>query len=398
MTDENKRLQELFRLYLENKIDAGEYDAFWNLLESDKNRDVVVAELQSLWEKSGHGHSGPPKPVWEEKMNQLISDARDRPVMVKRRKLQRRRWRTIAAVVLPLLLGTGLYFLLSRHPGKTVVTRSSATAGRQDIRPGGNKAVLTLANGTHIALDSMDNGTVARQGGTSILKLSNGQLACNSKDNVTGKVAYNTLTTPRGGKYRIILPDGSKVWLNAASSIRFPATFFGGKRSVDITGEVYFEIAEDASKPFEVTAEGTKVQVLGTHFNVMAYNDERSIQTTLLEGAVKICKGDAEVLLKPGQQARVNKKGEINLIPAVDIDRITAWKNDLFWFDHEDIRSVMRQLSRWYDVDVEIEGNIAHHFSGTLPRNVNVSKVFQVLEETGGIHFKIERHKIIVSP
>lgn len=398
MPDENERLQELFRLYLANKISAPEYDELWSLLDPDKQGKAIAEELQVLWEQSGNEHPFLPEATWQEKMNALIAEAQEHRPAVKLKKQRSSRWAAAAAVV--LLLSTGLYFYLqhSKRPEKVIVNHTENTVTQQDIRPGGNKAVLTLGNGTTIILDSAANGMVARQGGTRILKLNNGQLAYNNKGGGGQEVVYNTLTTPRGGKYQLTLPDGSEVWLNAASSIKFPTAFVGSMRQVQVSGEAYFEIAPHPSQPFEVTVGNMKVQVLGTHFDVMAYPDEASIRTTLLQGSVKVLQGNAEVLLKPGQQAQVNGKGEINLVPGVDMDKAIAWKNGLFWFDHEDIRSVMRQISRWYNVDVDIEGNIDQHFSGTLPRDVNVSKVFEVLEGTGGIHFKIEQQKIIVSP
>lgn len=398
MPDENERLQELFRLYLANKISAPEYDELWSLLDPDKQGKAIAEELQVLWEQSGNEHPFLPEATWQEKMNALIAEAQEHRPAVKLKKQRSSRWAAAAAVV--LLLSTGLYFYRqhSKRPEKVIVHHTENTATQQDIRPGGNKAVLTLGNGTTIILDSAANGMVARQGGTRILKLNNGQLAYNNKGGTGQEVVYNTLTTPRGGQYQVTLPDGSEVWLNAASSIKFPTAFVGNRRQVQVSGEAYFEIAPHASQSFEVMVGNMKVQVLGTHFDVMAYPDEASIKTTLLQGSVKVLQGNAEVLLKPGQQAQVNGKGEINLVPGVDMDKAVAWKNGLFWFDHEDIRSVMRQISRWYNVDVDIEGNIDQHFSGTLPRDVNVSKVFEVLEGTGGIHFKIEQQKIIVSP
>ena len=264
--------------------------------------------------------------------------------------------------------------------------------------PGGNRAVLTLGNGHHIVLDSANAGMLARQGNTRVVMSGGGQISYEAGASATKKPVFNTLTTPRGGKYELVLPDGSKVWLNAASSITFPACFGADKREVRVLGEAYFEIAPSRSAPFEVSAGTMKVLVLGTHFNVMAYQDEARMETTLLEGSVKVEKGDTALVLRPGQQARITSDGRMNLLRDVNEDKIIAWKNNLFCFDHDDIQSVMHQLARWYDLDVEIKGNIKSHFSGTLPQNVNASDIFRVLEQTGGIHFSLENQKVIVSP
>lgn len=264
--------------------------------------------------------------------------------------------------------------------------------------PGGNRAVLTLGNGRHIVLDSTHAGVLARQGNTRIVMSTRGAISYETGAPDAKRPAFNTLSTPRGGKYEIVLPDGSKVWLNAASSITFPTRFADDKREVRISGEAYFEIAPSGSAPFEVSAGSMKILVLGTYFNVMAYQDETHMETTLLEGSVKVEKGNTALVLKPGQQARITSDGHMNLLSDVNEDKIVAWKNNLFCFDHDDIQSVMHQLARWYDLDVEIKGDITSHFSGTLPQSVNASEIFRVLEQTGGIHFSLKDQKIIVSP
>jgi len=222
-------------------------------------------------------------------------------------------------------------------------------------------------------------------------------------------VLYNTITTPRGGQYQVMLSDGSKVWLNAASSLHFPTSFTGQQRIVELTGEAYFEVAhvsavgEKNKLPFIVkiiTASGARreVEVLGTHFNINAYNDESVVKTTLLEGSVKMTQESGSTLLIPGQQAQLNSNGDVNILKDADMDEAIAWKNGMFQFKKVDIKTIMRQIARWYDVDIEYQKNVDEKFYAEISRNTNVSNVFRILEETGGVHFVIEGKKVVVLP
>ncbi|MEO6524960.1 MAG: FecR domain-containing protein [Mucilaginibacter sp.] len=310
-----------------------------------------------------------------------------------------RLWPRIAAAASILLfLGLGFYFYQqNKH-------QPSALMAKNDIKPGSNKAVLTLANGQRIILTGAKNGHLAAQGNTAINKTADGQIAYDAKagkDNAAPKLAYNTITTPRGGQYQVVLPDGSHVWLNAASSITFPTAFKGKDREVAITGEAYFEVAHNKAKPFRVSSNGQTVEVLGTHFNINAYNDEPVMKTTLLEGSVRITKGSREALLKPGEQATIADAGNIS-VKAVDTEDVVAWKDGLFQFKNTDLPIVMRQLSRWYDVQVEYEGKMPQTvFNGKLHRNVNASQVLDILKYFN-VNFRIEgsgnQKKIIVTP
>lgn len=267
-----------------------------------------------------------------------------------------------------------------------------------DLAPGGNKAVLTLSNGVTIILDTAQNGELARQGNTQVIKMDNGQLAYNSGNSSATQLLYNTLTTPTGGQYKLVLPDGTEVWLNAASSISYPTAFAGTERNVTLAGEAYFEVAKNATMPFKVQVNEMKVEVLGTHFNINAYNDEPDIKTTLLEGSVKLSNDNTNRLLQPGQQGRLNKSGAIAILENANTEEAVAWKNGVFQFDDADIKTVMRQIARWYDVEVEFKGNInAGKFVGAIPRNSNISEVFKILE-LSNVHFKLEGKKIIVLP
>lgn len=306
-----------------------------------------------------------------------------------------KRWWAAAAIIL-LIATAGYYYLASRpkHAGSA----EGQGITNMDIAPGGDKAVLTLANGKKVVLDTAANGDLEKQGNVRIIKL-NGQLAYNKEAQPANEVLYNTISTPRGGQYQLVLTDGTKVWLNAASSLRFPTTFAGATREVTLSGEGYFEVAPNHLQPFRVTLiDGTKVEVLGTHFNVMAYADEHAIKTTLLEGAVKVIKQVNTQLLTPGQQAQVNTDGKIVLVKNADTEEAVAWKNGLFQFTGADMATVMRQVGRWYDLNVHLQGNISGvHLSGKVSRNLKLSQVVAILEESG-IEIKIDGKEITASP
>ncbi|HJU45510.1 MAG TPA: FecR domain-containing protein [Chitinophagaceae bacterium] len=275
----------------------------------------------------------------------------------------RRAWFRYAAAII-LLAGATIAIVVSSDRRSAKSGTDLSKRFKNDVAPGGNKATLTLADGRTIVLDSTQNGTIATQGGSSIIKLSNGQIRYDLKGLSQGSVSWNTLSTPRGGTYQITLPDGSKVWLNAESSITYPVAFTGNERRVELVdGEAYFEVAKDSKRPFIVSVDDNmEVEVLGTHFNVNAYEDEEVIKTTLVEGKVKVNKSNKSnesLLLIPGQQAKVNIENEtITVINDVDTEEAIAWKEGLFYFEDDDIKTVMRQLARWYDVEVEYEGKV----------------------------------------
>ena len=324
------------------------------------------------------------------------------------------KWQAAAAILILVSVGAWFWLNPSSHINPPV---SKANNTHANILPGGDKAILTLADGSTIILDSAHNTTLAQQGNTQIIKRSNGQLAYdNTKDqNITGATLYNTVSTPRGGQYEVVLPDGSHVWLNAASSLRFPTAFTGNDRRVELTGEAYFEVAKNPNKPFLVhfstTVEGREgtVEVLGTHFNINAYNDEADVKTTLLEGSVKVEAGgqtsdfspQISTILKPGQQASISHQSrKSNQIPVqtVDTEEAIAWKNGKFQFSQADIKTVMRQIARWYDVEVLYEGPVSKEkFEGEIPRNSSLAEVFKILE-LSAVHFKTEGRKVIVMP
>jgi transmembrane sensor len=304
----------------------------------------------------------------------------------------------VAAAAVLIFISAGAYFLLrDQEPKQQVAVQ------QYNIPAGGNKAVLTLANGKQIVLTDAKNGELASENTVAINKTGRGVVRYDGTS-VNNEISYNTMSTPRGGQYTLILSDGTKVFMNAASSIKYPTSFSGNERKVELKGEAYFEVAHNKKMPFRVETPSHQVEVLGTHFNVNAYDDEPAAKTTLLEGSVKINKAvDGKIIneadykiLKPGEQATV--KTDIQVANA-DVDEAIAWKNGVFIFNDEKIESIMRKISRWYNVDVDYKGKITSEgFGGTVSRSKDISAILHVLEETGGVHFKVEGRRITVMP
>jgi len=352
---------------------------------------------------------------WEEGEKQTLEASMETRLLqqiqspLRVRSLRPFRWAAAAAII--LLLGGGSYLWLhnnTSHPPLATAPRGNHPA---DIAPGRTGAVLTLAGGQKVILDNSAKSQIGSQGNTVVLN-TNGQLTYTAPAGKppTGKptvekpaeVLYNTLTTPRGGQYQLVLPDGSKVWLNAASSLKYPTAFTGKERSVELTGEAYFEVAKSSSQPFLVKVGGMQVDVLGTSFNINSYSDEASIRTTLLEGSVRIHRGSGKVLLQPGQQAQVetapNASAEIRVIHDADLDKVMAWKNGFFNFQDASLEEVMRQLQRWYDIEIVYEKDTPRlEFIGKMGRDLTLSKVLNGLEMSK-VHFRLDGRRLIVLP
>jgi transmembrane sensor len=265
-----------------------------------------------------------------------------------------------------------------------------------EIKPGGNKATLVLSDGEQVDLLKAKNGALAQQGSVSINKTAEGQLSYSTPVSGDAKsIGYNKIEVPKGGQYQVKLPDGTRVWLNSASTISYPTNFNSKTRNVTLSGEAYFEVAKNKDQPFIINAGKVAVEVLGTHFNIMAYANEPSVNTTLLEGSVKVSTAELSEMIVPGQEAQVNK--DIQLVKA-NIDEVVAWKNADFLFANSDIQSIMRKVERWYNVKVAYTGEMpVKHFNGEIPRNTDIKKLLGVLEQMGGVHFKIEQNVISVS-
>jgi len=269
----------------------------------------------------------------------------------------------------------------------------------QPIKPGSNKATLTLSNGKTLVLNAASNGLLATQGSTKVIKGANGQIIydAESATNVSAAADNNTITIPRGGQYQVILPDGSKVLLNAASSLTYPTAFSGNTRTVVLTGEAYFEISKNKLKPFIVQANGTAVKVLGTHFEISAYQDDDAVTTTLLEGSVNMEKGATSTKLKPGEQGiAIHSRNTINVQQA-NMEQVMAWTRGQFVFNDVSIKEVMKIASRWYDVDVEYHGNVQYKkFGGTTSKYKNITELLDNMSAAGGIHYKIDGRRVIL--
>jgi transmembrane sensor len=302
-----------------------------------------------------------------------------------------------AAAVLLVGLFVVLLYPQPKDSQQQLSTQSQA-AGKSAIKPGTTKATLTLSDGTVINLDDVANGVISQQGNITVAKSADGKLIYKVNSAPGQTSIYNTISTPRGGEYQVVLPDGTHVWLNAASTLRFPSVFSAAERKVELTGEAYFEVAKLKHKPFKVNARNMAIEVLGTHFNVNAYDDEAQIKTTLLEGSVRLSAGNNQKLLKPGQQARLGKQSDFS-IAEVNVEEAIAWKKGYFIFDNENIESIMRKVSRWYDVEVTYKGKVDQgHYGGTVSRFDSVEGVLKSLELTGSVHFRMEGRRIIVMP
>lgn len=316
------------------------------------------------------------------------------------RRLYPSRKIAVAAAVI-CLIGSVAFFVDKAYLGNGAGQQEIVVQNKpRQILPGSNKAVLTLNNGKQIVLDSSSSGLIANDGDATVQKQA-GQLkyTATQTDPAAEKTAYNTLSTPRGGQYKIWLPDGTKVWLNAASQITYPTVFTGNEREVSIRGEVYFEVAHNATKPFIVrTDNNMQVRVLGTHFDVNAYADEDIIKTTLLEGSVRVTSASDVQMLKPGEQMQLSGNGRLKVVKDVDVESIMGWKEGVFNFNDADITSVMRQLSRWYDIDVVYKGAMPKDlFTAIISRNNNISQVLSMLESTLRVYFNIQNRTIYVS-
>jgi ferric-dicitrate binding protein FerR (iron transport regulator) len=330
---------------------------------------------------------------WELIYRDILKE--ETPVVPMHRK--RPYWKIAVSVAALLILVSGTYFWLQKKPAKEK-NLALVPVNRQftDKDPGGDKAVLTLADGKKLVLDTAKNGTLALQGNTMVIN-QDGVLSYNTepKLGIKPESFLNTISTPRGGQYGLVLPDGTRVWLNASSSLQFPTDFTTRQRNVVMTGEAYFEVAHNPARPFIVKVNGMEVEVLGTHFNINAYSNEDLMRTTLLQGKVKIRNAGGVSFLLPGQQAQASTSA-IKIIPADGADAI-AWKNGYFSFQHSNLASVMRQLERWYDVDVSYEGKIPEKsITGQVSRSVKLSQVVRMIELTGNVQFLSEGKKIIV--
>jgi len=332
--------------------------------------------------------------IWQK----LSENRREAIVIIPKRTNYRWLWAAASLAVMAVLAGL-LFMPAKKNNDTNIIAKKDETT----ILPGSNKAYLTLANGSKIVLDDAKNGQLAANAGVKVSKAANGVVVYkfDRKPAGQGQAAIpeiNTITTPRGGQYQVILEDGTKVQLNAASSIKFPEFFNGANREIELDGEAYFEVAKDKAHPFIVKANGTQVQVFGTHFNINAYSDNPDITTTLLEGSVKMSKGTAAVMLLPGQQGIVNQNGSSIKVSQADVEANMAWINGFFIFHDQSIINIMRQVSRWYDVDIQYQDAEVqeNEFGGTISKYKDIKELLDNIKLTGSIHYKIEGRRVII--
>lgn len=387
----------LFNRYLNNQASAEEISLLLKHFDAGENENLLRTKIRQQLEAPVDMDAS-----WQKRLNNAYNNILGRISHTsepRRIQILRTHWVRYAAAII-LIAGAATFLWLKNQNSSQNQTSINHNL-YADILPGTHKAILTLADGSTIELDSATNGELAQQGNVAIVKLNNGEIAYHLKGVGEGGLInpddqmMNTMSTPNGGQYQLTLPDGSKVWLNAASSITYPAVFVGKQRNVKIKGEAYFEVAKDKEAPFIVDIDGkSTVEVLGTSFNINSYENEAYIKATLVEGSVKITKENQSAFLKPGQQARIDNA--ITVKSDVDITQALAWKNGLFNFNGSDLRSVMRQLERWYDIKVQYEGSISNDvFKGEMYRNVNLSTVLRALQKMG-VNYKLDGKTVVV--
>lgn len=387
-----QRIKYLLKRCQDDSLTPEEREELAMFLQEEENRELFNREAGHLIEDSTPAGAAD-NVVWEPLLENILN-ADKLPVKEKTPVIRLKWWWYAAAIVFIIAVSGLLFRKWNGTPHRGQPGMMAATG----IGPGGNKAILTLANGRSITLADAQNGVVGLQSGTQVVKLDSGYLAYQPGKAVgDGEAEYNTLTIPRGGQFRVMLPDSTVVWLNAASTLKYPVVFTAKQRTVELSGEAYFEVKAAPDAPFRVKTKGMEVAVLGTHFNVNAYGDNNFFYVTLLEGAVKVQGKDEPVVLSPGQQANVDGAGSIQIKQA-DTAQVMAWKNGFFEFKGADVNAVFSQLTRWYNITVRYEGDLSsRRFVGKIPRTYNLDEVLTVLQESD-IHFRIEGDKVIVLP
>lgn len=405
----HRELSELFEKLINNQCSEEEADLIMELLSDESNarlfRTLIAQQLkQPLAENSSEGVSESVKRSLNIRLEQILQ-ATPPPRSNRFRNLTRSIGARYAAAAVFLLLAVMTYLLVRKAPSQpAVVVRKNM----QPIVAGTNKAILTLSDGRQINLDATTNGEIATQSNAVVKKMANGVIVYEAKAEApalkTGVPEFNTISTPKGGQYMVVLPDGSKVWLNAASSLKYPARFDAEQRLVELTGEGYFEIEKNGGKaPFIVMSNHQRIEVLGTMFNVNAYTEESCIRTTLLNGGVRVSAlndnyGGRVITagtLRPGEQSELSGNGLV--VSEGNTEAALAWKNGNFQFENEDIHVIMRKIARWYDVDVEYHGSMKGKIlSGVISKYKSVQEVLKMMEITETVSFTIKDRKIEV--
>ncbi|MBS1665433.1 MAG: FecR domain-containing protein [Bacteroidetes bacterium] len=403
MAPYSPRLTYLLERYRDGAATPAERAELMEILRTGEMEEPVRQWLlETVQQTFGEGGKGDDE-LGEERAEQLLSGilqagrvadglAAGRRAPVRRMTV----WRVAAAACLLLLVAFGGYLIVGKK--KPAVFAVNNRGPKQDVAPGKHAAVLTLAGGQQIFLDSAQSGTVGRQGNVTVINMK-GMLSYQGLPaGAAPESTYNTLTTNAGNQYQLILPDGSRVWLNAESSIRYPVSFGNKERKVEISGEAYFEVTASANHPFVVQHGSAVVQVLGTSFNMSTYEDEAALTTTLLQGSIRFGRGPGGRLIRPGQQARLDASGALTVVDDVNTEEVIAWKNDLFYFRGADMNSIMRQLTRWYGIRVEGNTHIPERFYAKIPKSANLTEVLNAFSLTEKVHFEIEGKTVKILP
>jgi len=385
MSDTNNHISVLLIKSLTGEITASEdLELKQWMQQSDANRKVADEFLKNDSFKEGLSDLMKKETIWERIQEQIN---------LRSGKVIRVNWYKRIAIAASVFLVLGLSAYLAFFQ-KSDGNKGKEVTKTTDINPGGYKARLILSDGRSIILDSAASGELAQQGNTSILNKNN-QLVYESTGQV-GSDEYNTLATGRAEMYSLTMTDGTKIWLNSESSIYFPVAFNDKERRIEVTGEVYIQVAKNPSKPFIVSVNGMEVLAMGTEFNINSYKDEDDISTTLVEGTVKVSKGGINTILKPGQQTKLIRNGQFTPPASINIDEITGWRNGWFHFESADLKTILRQFARWYNVEVVYEGPVKNRkFFGIVKRSSSLSTVLEMLQDND-IIFKIEGKKLIV--
>jgi hypothetical protein len=395
-----QRLEYLFNQFFNKTASAEESDEFRNYLKDPGNDELLKELMQKAWEQMDDSKEFYSMGQSEEMLDKVLNTHRDEAVEsphTKRKIVYLPR--VAAAAIVTGILGIGIYYWGNKNNRVPSPGQNEDMVVSAEVIPGRDKAILTSSDGSVIILDSVKDGELYVDEGTRVMK-ENGMIRYgNSHEKGNNIIEYHTLSTPVGGQYQILLPDGTKVWLNAASSLRFPLSFIGNKRIVDLKGEAFFEVKKKTNFPFIVkTNEELEVVVLGTSFNIMSYDDESNLITTLVEGHVNIHNGKKHMQMLPNEQVILNKSKNVLTKGEADIQETVAWKEGMFYFNNDDISSIMRKLSRWYNIEVTYKNNIPHgHYTGAIKRQSDIIKVFELLEMPGGIKFEMRNRTVIVS-
>lgn len=394
---ETSRLGYLFNKYIQHQCSVSEEEELMALI-ADQENEQVVKDLVDKVIKSTENEIEMPDGRSSEVLKNILQHTDPGVIQMSKRNLRRIfRSRGVAVAIFVLFIA-GFAYWKGQYSDQTSseVMVSRVVDSPSVILPGRDVATLIMADGSEILLDSTGSQVLAVENGVKIKK-DGGALVYSLENNTKdGKPLFNTLSTPRGGQFQISLPDGSRVWLNAASTLRYPVVFSGKYRDVELSGEAYFEVVSNGQKPFRVKAGESRVEVLGTHFNVNAYPDEAAIETSLLEGKVKVEKGIRSEILLPGQQAVLPASSKEIKKAYADVESVVAWKNGIFQFDGDDIAGIMRQIGRWYDVEVTFPDYVpVRHFEGKISRRAGLAEVLHILE-LSGVEFKVDGKKIMV--